>query len=395
MLEATGISMKAGQFLLDNVSLSASKSHIHVILGPTGSGKTLLLESIIGLRRPDTGNVIIDGIDATRLPVERRRLSYVPQDLALFPHMTVRDNILYGARARGIPRTTNDEIVRELVDSFGIGHIMNRSITNLSGGERQRIALARALASGCNYLLLDEPLSALHESLKKELWFLLKDLRKRYGLSIIMVTHDLEEAFFLGDSISVMINGEIRQAGDKTDIYNRPDDCDVAKFLGIRNLFGGEVAEIIDNTVVVFSNELATTVRSSTMNSSNRLRADFRPGAEVLLGIRSEYVEILQHDRPPRASYNMVGGVIEEIFDKAASFLVVIHALDSANGSKPLEAELPEQLFHQLRLEQGQTVTFSLDEEKVFVIRDESHEKPSRKIEVKTALTHGCSSRAD
>ncbi len=368
MLEATDISIKAGRFRLRNVSLSVGESGCHAIVGPTGSGKTLLLESIIGLRRPDAGRITIEGIDVSSFPIERRRLAYVPQDLALFPHMTVQDNILYGARARGIRRTANDRIVQELVDSLGIGHLMNRRIDNLSGGERQRIALARALASGCNYLLLDEPLSSLHESLKKELWFLLKDLRRRYSLTIVMVTHDLEEAFFLGDSISVMMEGEIRQAGNKTAIYNRPADLDVAKFLGIRNLFNGEVAEITDNALIVFSKEPAIFLRLPVMNSSSRLMGVLQPGAKVMLGIRSEYVTILQTQAPQEASCCKVEGVIEEFFDMAASFLVAIRPFGCANGSRPVEAEIPAHLFYRLRLKKGHSVKLSFDDQKVFVI---------------------------
>ncbi len=369
MLEATGISVKVGHFLLNKVSLAVKKSHCHVILGPTGSGKTLLLESLMGLRKPDTGRVLIDGVDSTGLPIERRRLSYVPQDLALFPHLTVRDNIIYGPRVSG---TRNDTNVDELVSSLGIEHILNRATHNLSGGERQRVALARALASECSYLLLDEPLSSLHESLRKELWFLLKDLLKRYGLSILMVTHDLEEAFFLGDFISVMIDGRIRQEGNKGDIYNRPDDLEVARFLGIRNLFQGELTEITGNVLTVFSDELGASVRASAMTCSNHSRPDFEVDAKVVLGVRSENMEILRRDHTAKASYNKIGGVIETILDKAASFLVTVRPHCFSACQRTLEAELPNHVFHDLRLEKGRNVTVFLHEEKVFVIPYES-----------------------
>ena len=172
MLEVAELSVRAGGFSLSDISLEVYPSSCHVLLGPTGSGKTLLLESIIGLRNPDKGKILLDGSDITGCPAERRGLAYVPQDLALFPHLTVRENILYPLRIRGSKQNADNGIVRELIESLDIRHVLDRPVSNLSGGERQRTALARAVASGCRTLILDEPLSALHQSLKRELWFL-------------------------------------------------------------------------------------------------------------------------------------------------------------------------------------------------------------------------------
>ena len=202
MLEVRHLSVSADKFLQNDVYLTNPTEGCHAIVGATGSGKTLLLESIIGFRRPSRGAILLNGEDMTQLPVEARGISYVPQDLALFPHLTVRENILFGARVRGIRTAEHDELVRQLVTSVGIGALLDRSVAHLSGGERQRVALVRAVATGNRLLLLDEPFSALHEGLRRELLFVLRELQQNHGLTLLMVTHDTEEAFFLSDAMT-------------------------------------------------------------------------------------------------------------------------------------------------------------------------------------------------
>jgi len=215
MLEIRELCLKAGSFSLHNISLILNDLQSHVILGPTGSGKTLLLESIVGFRKPEAGSVTLNGKELLSLPVERREMSYVPQDLALFPHLSVEANILYALRMKGDRDGRKRALAESLIDSVRIRSLLMRSTRHLSGGERQRVAFVRALATGYRYLLLDEPLSALHEGMRKELWFLLRELQQKYELTILMVTHSLEEAFFLGNEVSVMIDGTIHQSGSK------------------------------------------------------------------------------------------------------------------------------------------------------------------------------------
>ena len=171
MLEIKGLSVRAGSFTLKDIDLSIEDRLCHVIIGPTGCGKTTLLEAIAGLRKSSTGQIYLDGNEITHLSVEKRVLSYLPQDLALFPHLNVRDNIFYGLRIRKEKDKRFYDLIHELVKNLGITHILDRPIHNLGGGERQRVALIRAMATGNGYLLLDEPLSALHEGMKKEMWF--------------------------------------------------------------------------------------------------------------------------------------------------------------------------------------------------------------------------------
>jgi len=366
MLEVTGLSARAGTFVLSNVSLTVLPSSCHVILGPTGSGKTLLLESVIGLRNPQTGKVILEGKDITCLPLEQRGLSYVPQDLALFPHMTVRQNILYPIRIRGGKQSFENRIVEELIDSLGIGRLLDRSVKNLSGGERQRTALARAVASGCNYLILDEPLSALHESLKKELWYLLKDLQKRYHLAILMVTHDLEEAFFLGDAISVIIDGNLRQQGSKREVYQYPQSVEVANFLGIRNQFSSKIKKITGEFVSLYCGELDTTLTVST----ERLRLRDKntkivTQAEFILGIRAEDIEILPLEHVAQNSCNLIKGIVMEVFENGAFLTIMVEPVNLENH---IEITITKGLYTKLNLCAKQVCYFYLPEDRLFLL---------------------------
>ncbi len=362
MLEVANLSVQAGSFRLSNVSLKVLPSSCHVILGPTGGGKTLLLESVIGLRNPIEGKVILEQRDITGLPIEKRELCYVPQDLALFPHMTVRENILYPIRIRGIYQDTEAGIVRELIDSLSIRRLLDRQIANLSGGERQRTALARAIVSGGKYLVLDEPLSALHESLKTELWYLLKDLQKRYDLAILMVTHDLEEAFFLGDTISVIIDGKLRQQGEKREVYRYPHNEDVARFLGVGNLFHGRVDRINDDSLFVRCEELGVTLTLST----HWRKLAVKKNDDFMIGIRSEDVLVPTPGEFTSNTPNVIEGTVMEIFETGASWTVIATC---GNRSKNIAIVLHRNAATGLSLVTGQSILIYIPEENLFLIR--------------------------
>jgi ABC-type sugar transport system ATPase subunit len=361
MLEVANLSVQAGSFRLSDVSLKVLPSSCHVILGPTGGGKTLLLESVIGLRNPTEGKVILEQRDITGLPIEKRKLSYVPQDLALFPHMTVRENILYPIKIRGIYQDTEAGIVRELIESLSIRRLLDRRIVNLSGGERQRTALARAIVSGGKCLVLDEPLSALHESLKTELWYLLKDLQKRYELAILMVTHDLEEAFFLGDVISVIIDGKLRQQGGKRDVYKFPYREDVARFLGVQNLFRARVEWINEDSLIAICEDLEVSFSLSTQwrQLATKNNNDF------LLGIRSQDVEVSTGGKSISNTSNMLEGTVMEIFETGASWQAIM-----ACGHRPEKIKL---VMHRsastgLNIVAGEKILIHLPRENLFLV---------------------------
>ncbi|MEW6136797.1 MAG: ATP-binding cassette domain-containing protein [Thermodesulfobacteriota bacterium] len=367
MLEVRDLSSRAGSFVLSNVSLSVHPSSCHVILGPTGSGKTLLLESVIGLRKPDRGKVFVNGDEITLLPMEKRRLSYVPQDLALFPHMTVRENILYARRIKGMRLTTENGVAKELIGSLGIEHLLDRRIRNLSGGERQRTALARAIVSGCKYLVLDEPLSALHESLKRELWYLMKDLQGRYELAILMVTHDLEEAFFLGDAISIIISGRVHQQGTKREIYGYPQSLEVAKFLGVGNLFRSRVTQTSGGALSVRCEDLGVSLNVS----ADRMKSQITQDNECIVGIRSEDIDILPPAELPPDGTNTVAGAVRSIVETGASFTIIATV---GAGSKTVEITVGRAITNRLNLAIGQPILINLPAEHLFLIDPNSRD---------------------
>ena len=237
MLEIHNLSIRLGEFSLQEVSLTVEKGQYLCLAGPTGAGKTILLECIAGLHLPDRGTISFQGRDVTLLPPEARGLGYVPQDYALFPHMTVFENIAYGLRERGVHAAAIARKVREAAETMQIGYLLTRDVLHLSGGERQRTAFARALVLDCELLLLDESLSALDVVTTRELSFQLAELHRRLELTVIHVTHDFDEAFSLATHIGVCYAGRLLQVDTVERAFTRPNCRTVASFLGIPNVF--------------------------------------------------------------------------------------------------------------------------------------------------------------
>jgi ABC-type sugar transport system ATPase subunit len=243
MLRLRDVSVSLGDFRLKEISMHVKDGEYMVLLGPTGTGKTVLLETIAGMHRIKSGSIFIHGRDATRLPPEKRNLGVVYQDYALFPHLTVRRNITFGLQLRGEPRSKISRVVEEMGDFLDIGTILDRRPGNLSGGERQRVALARALVLKPYVLLLDEPLSALDRSTRDRLRRELKRIHREIGVTILHITHDLTEAFFLADHLAVMKDGSILQQDTPENVLRRPRNRAVAELLGIENLIPGKIGE--------------------------------------------------------------------------------------------------------------------------------------------------------
>lgn len=239
MIRLEGLRVRAGRFSLGIDDLSIAPGEYVMVLGPTASGKTVLLETVAGLRRPQVGQVWFDDREVTGEPPEKRGVGLVYQDYALFPHLTVEQNISFGLRWRREGRGARDEggRVRELAGSLGIGNLLDRYPEGLSGGEQQRVALARALAIEPEVLLLDEPLSALDGPTRQELQGELKRVHQETGATVLHVTHDLDEALALGGRMAVLIDGELRQMGDPGLVTRRPADVEVARLVGLVNIF--------------------------------------------------------------------------------------------------------------------------------------------------------------
>jgi molybdopterin-binding protein len=234
MLRLTNLSKDFDGFMLKDISFGVDRNDYFILLGPSGAGKSLLLETIAGLAKPDSGTIILNGRDITRLPIQQRKIGIVFQDHAIFPHMKVRNNLAYALHDR--PRETIRRKISELSAKLGIDDMLDRYPSTLSGGELQRVALARTLMQEPLILLLDEPLASMDSRLKSGIRSLLRKIH-REGQTIIHVTHDYEEALALGNKIAVMDQGKILQSGTPSEVFHRPRNGFVAHFIGIRNFF--------------------------------------------------------------------------------------------------------------------------------------------------------------
>ncbi|MDD4754025.1 MAG: ATP-binding cassette domain-containing protein [Desulfitobacteriaceae bacterium] len=238
MLRIQNACKTLGQFSIRDINLEVDQGQYFVLLGPSGTGKTVLLEIIAGFHTPDKGKVFLNGKDITRLSPEFRKMGFVYQDYMLFPHMNVQQNIFFGARKRFAPEEIKKRL-GPLVEMLQIDHIMDRFPMTLSGGEQQRVALARSLITAPEILLLDEPLSSLDPNTKETLQGVLKEIHRKYGTTVLHITHDFNEALNLASHVGLMLNGSMAQVGEVNEIFRSPKNIDVATFLGIENIFPG------------------------------------------------------------------------------------------------------------------------------------------------------------
>jgi putative spermidine/putrescine transport system ATP-binding protein len=227
---------------VDNLNLSVNTGEFFSMLGPSGSGKTTVLRLIAGFETVTTGNIAIEGLDVTALAPFDRPVNTVFQDYALFPHMTIQENVEYGLRTRKVPKVIRAQQAAEAIDSVKLLHVAQRLPHQLSGGQRQRIALARALVLRPKVLLLDEPLGALDKQLREEMQVELKRIQREAGITFIFVTHDQDEAMRMSDRIAVFNEGRIEQVGTPQEVYEKPATRFVAGFLGVSNILTGEIA---------------------------------------------------------------------------------------------------------------------------------------------------------
>jgi putative spermidine/putrescine transport system ATP-binding protein len=237
-IELSGLTKRFGDVAaVDGVDLQIAEGEFFSMLGPSGSGKTTVLRLIAGFEQPTSGTVSLFGRDVTTVAPFDRDVNTVFQDYALFPHMTVLDNVAYGLRVRGMPRAARHARAREALDLVRLADFADRKPTQLSGGQRQRVALARATVVEPKALLLDEPLGALDLKLREQLQVELKELQRSLGITFIFVTHDQEEALTLSDRIAVFNNGRIEQLGTPAELYEQPASSFVAGFVGTSNIF--------------------------------------------------------------------------------------------------------------------------------------------------------------
>jgi putrescine transport system ATP-binding protein len=289
---------------VDDVSLKIYQGEIFCLLGASGCGKTTLLRMLGGFETPSSGRILIDGEDMTGVPPYERPVNMMFQSYALFPHMTVEQNVAFGLKQDRVPKTEIAERVATMLDLVKLGGFGKRKPHQLSGGQKQRVALARSLVKRPKLLLLDEPLGALDKKLREHTQFELIGLQDKLGVTFLVVTHDQEEAMTLASRIGVMDHGEIVQAGTPLEIYEFPSSKFVADFVGTVNIFEGKLIEDEPEHVRIGSDELGGTIFISHGISA-------APEAIVWAAIRPE--KIFMSTAPPPGSDNVARGAVQDI----------------------------------------------------------------------------------
>jgi putrescine transport system ATP-binding protein len=299
------VTKKFGDFVaVNDVSLSVYRGEIFCLLGGSGCGKTTLLRMLAGFEQPTSGSLFIDGVDMAGVPPYERPVNMMFQSYALFPHMTVEQNVAFGLKQEGTPRGEIDRRVADMLAMVKLDGFAKRKPHQLSGGQRQRVALARSLVKRPKLLLLDEPLGALDKKLREHTQFELVNIQEKLGVTFIVVTHDQEEAMTLASRIGVMNQGRIVQTGTPHEIYEFPNSRFVAEFIGSVNMFEGRLLEDEPDYVRIACDEL-----ESTIYVDHGISASSK--ATVWAAIRPEKIEIAVER--PLSQQNVAQGVVQDI----------------------------------------------------------------------------------
>jgi len=310
MIIIKNLKVNLGDFLLRDVNLDIKPGEYFIILGPTGAGKTVLLEAIAGLYPVLEGEVWIGDREISSLSPEKRGISIVYQDQVLFPHFSVEENIAFGLKVRKYPKNEVKANIDNMAEMVGISHLLKRSPITLSGGEKQKVALARALVTEPEVLLVDEPLSALDPETKEGMQRELREMHRRVKVTVIHVTHDFEEAVALGHRVAVLNDGCIAQVGTPEEFLRRPSSEFVARFALSRNIFSGRVVGIEDGCALI---DIGGTKLIATTESKDDVRLSLRPE------------DILISPEPLRSTArNCFQGVVSDIADRGSVVYVTV-----------------------------------------------------------------------
>lgn len=371
MLDVNGLCAQRGDFHLHDISFTVHQGECLALMGPTGAGKTLLLESILGVTPLLRGQVLLDQRDVALIPIEERRFSYLPQHLALFPHLSVRENIGFGLRVRGRPDQEIEASVGRMARMLKISHLLDREDPDsLSGGERQRVALARALAIDARMLFLDEPFSALDASIRYELLAEFGALRKLLGIAVVFITHDLNEALLVADTMAVLLNGRLRQIGPPETVYERPRTVSVARLLRVENILPADALRSAGPGHAICR------VGSLDVAVAGALPAE-ATGRGLFLAARARYVGVAA-----RATHDGGGGGWYD------GEVVTVSGPPSARRYLLRTASQPPLLVECEHVEDGepfangQAIRFRLPPERVFLVTDDpgpAAQEPKRK----------------
>ncbi|MGB3502820.1 MAG: ABC transporter ATP-binding protein [Mesorhizobium sp.] len=315
-----GVTKKFSDFVaVDNLSLSIYEREFFALLGGSGSGKSTLLRMLAGFDNPTSGRILLDGQDLSGIPPYRRPLNMMFQSYALFPHMTVEQNIAFGLKQDGMPKADIAKRVADMLELVKLTQFGKRKPHQLSGGQRQRVALARSVAKRPKVLLLDEPLGALDKKLREETQFELMDLQQELGMTFIIVTHDQEEAMTMADRIAILDKGQVMQVATPAEIYEAPNSRFVANFVGNVNMLEGKVEKRADQSVTIVG---ASGARIVVENAG-----DAAVGNEVVFAVRPEKIKV--SSKQPAGAPNAMEG---EVFDLAYLGDMTVYYVKLADG---------------------------------------------------------------
>ena len=349
MIRIRNLCVELGDFTLKNASIDVAKGEYFVIVGPSGAGKTVLLETIAGLYPIRQGQIFLRGKDATDLDPEKRGVSIVYQDYALFPHLSVRDNILFGLRMHRTGEAEMKKAMTLVVDLCDISSLMHRRPATLSGGECQRVALARALCVHPDVLLLDEPLSALDPRTRESMQEELRRLHRTLRVTTLHVTHDFEEAIALGERMAVIGDGEVKQVGPPEEIFRRPNSEFVARFSMSRNIFPGK---IVTTEKGQYSFKSDQTIFSVSVGNHGDNRAIVRPEDVLITRTPS-----------PGENGNTFWGEVSRITDRGSTLYV------SVDLPPEITALMTRNAFSEMGLSLGTRVNVSFKASSVHVFQ--------------------------
>ena len=304
-IKIRNVTKKFGEFTaVDNIDLDIYKGELFSLLGGSGCGKTTLLRMLAGFEPPSSGTIYIDGVDMTDVPPYARPINMMFQSYALFPHMTVEQNVAYGLKRDKTPKNEIKRRVDEILSMVELSDFIKRKPHQLSGGQRQRVALARALVKRPKVLLLDEPLGALDKRLREQTQFELINIQDQLGVTFVVVTHDQEEAMTLSTRMAMMEAGKFQQIGTPTEVYEYPESRLVANFIGSANMFEGWVSRSGPDYVVVTNKELGIEFNTEHTNS-------IIEGTKVWVAVRPEKITLSK--TPLDATTNQLKGVVVDI----------------------------------------------------------------------------------
>ncbi len=345
MIRIENLNVKLPGFALREINISIKQGEFFTLLGPTGAGKTVVLESVIGLIPIEKGRIYINNKEVTNLPPENRDIGIVYQDHALFPHLTVYKNITYGLRYHKVNGKEPGKNLSFIIKRLSLDPLLQRSVVNLSGGEKQRVALARALAVDPSVLLLDEPLSALDPNFREDIREIIKRLHIETGITVLMVTHDFTEAHFLAQRTAIINNGRIEQTGSIAEVFHRPSTPFVAEFVGMKNIFPA-----------TFNGNKAQTGKLEIKTNSHI------NGSKKYIAIRPEDIHVSMDKQSP-PEHNSIKGTVSKILNHGFYCDICIETSDVK-----FTAIIPSNSLINMNLVAGISVYISFDPANVHAI---------------------------